>query len=115
MERKYKLSANFNTVEIEFDENDLLDFVDEDEWQFDEDEGGALTHSVPEDVLIHRLLQKEYDLLAGIKTVAPVAVNQAAPVERPSDKQIEWASNLGMKNPESRSKKEVWEFIQKNK
>lgn len=113
--RKYKLAANFNTVELEFDNDELLSRAHDDEFGFDED--GIPVLDVEEDVLLARLLQQEYDILASVKVIAPVPVNTVAakPEDRPSEKQIEWAQNLGMKNPELRTKKEVWAFIQKHK
>ena len=114
MVRHYKLSANFNTVELEIEKDDLLDYVRQEEWDFDE-EIQEFVHEVPSEQLLQRLLQKEYDILAGISTVAPVNTAPVKPEDRPSEKQIEWARNLGMKNPESRSKAEVSDFIRKNK
>lgn len=115
MNRHYKLAANFNTVEFEITNDDLLEVVDyENECVYNEDDEPEI--QVSDDVLIKRILQREYDTLASIKVVnvAP-DIKQVKTEEGPSQKMIEWATNLGMKNPEKRTKKEVWEFIQKNK
>lgn len=95
----YKLACNFNQVEFE------------------------MPWDTPDDIAAETL-QREYDLLAGINTVAPantVSKGNKTPqfsppvLEKASASQIEWAKNLGMKNPEQCSKKEVWKFIQENK
>lgn len=123
MKRVYKLACNFNTVEVsDITYDDLLDVADEGEILYDDDSGERyICPDVFEETLITRLLQREYDIIAEIKTAnvigigsAPVAKTQA-PVERPSDKQIEWARNLGMKDPESHTKQEVSAFIYKHK
>lgn len=123
MKRVYKLAANFNTVEFELDEQDIFQYYMDNyesymwkEPEFDDDEGESVTWNVSEDVIIKAILQEEYDILASINVinVAP-PIKQAEPVEKPSEKQIEWAKALGMKNPEKASKKEVWQYIQNNK
>lgn len=115
MNRHYKLAANFNTVEFDILEEDLLQYAKEDEISFDDDMIPYLT--VDEAVLMSRVLQQEYDILAAIKVVPAQVTGKEAkePVEPASEKQIKWALALGMKNPEKASKREVWEFIQKHK
>lgn len=118
MRRNYKLAANFNTVELlDINSEDLMEVLDwdtevyynnsdEPQWDIEDDE------------LLARLLQREYDILAGIKVVPPQPTStseQAKKVEKPSEKQIAWAKNLGMKNPEKATKKEVWKYIQEHK
>lgn len=117
--RNYKLAANFNTVELTFDQDELMTVLDWDnEGRFDEND--EPTWDVEDEVLIGRVLQREYDILAGIKVinVAPPVQGSKTPVkevEPASEKQIKWAKNLGMKNPEKASKQEVWKFIQEHK
>lgn len=85
------------------------------------DESDEPQWDVSDEELITRVLQREYDILAGVKVVQPVAIpvkGEKTPVkeeEKPSDKQIDWARNLGMKNPEKSTKKEVWKYIQEHK
>lgn len=120
MEKIYKLAANFNTVEIkDIKLQDLMDMLDWDN-EVSYDEFDEAQWDVPEEELIGRLLQREYDILAGIKVVnyAPPAQGVKTPVkeeEPASEKQIKWAKALGMKNPEKASKKEVWKYIQEHK
>jgi hypothetical protein len=132
MTRIYRLACNFNVVEITPEYKDLLDMADETEIGLDENDEEFIM--VGEDELLRRLLQREYDILAAIEqknTVnavtprkAPAASGYGKPAsrprnnpafEKPSPAQIEWAENLGMENAASKSKKEVWEYIQKNK
>lgn len=115
MERHYKLAANFNTVEFTINDENILQVLDfENEAHYDE--GGEFILDVAEDVLIKRILQKEYDILASIKVVnvAP-DIKQAQPITPPSEKQAAWAEYLGMKDAMKHSKKEVWDYIQKHK
>ena len=115
MKRVYKLAANFNSVEFEITNDDLMDVLDfENEAKYDED--GELTFDVPEEVLTKRILQREYDILSSIRVinVAP-PIKQAEPVEPASEKQIKWAESLGMKDAANKSKKELWEYIQAHK
>jgi hypothetical protein len=114
MVRNYKLAANFNTVEFEITNEDLLEVLNQDEFELNE--YGEYEHDVPEEELIKRVLQREYDILAGIKVVniAP-DIKQAKQIDPPSEKQAAFAESLGMKDPMKHSKKEVWEYIQKHK
>ena len=117
MKRAYKLAANFNTVEFEITEDDILAAAHECEvTQTDNGEYVLTKYDVSEEELIKRILQKEYDILASINVVniAP-PIKQAEPVDKPSQKQIDWAIALGMKNAEKASKKEVWKYIQEHK
>lgn len=120
MTKTYKLAANFNTCEItNITEEDLMSVLDW-ETEVSYDENDVPSREVSDEELIGRLLQKEYDILAGIKVVnvAPPAQTVKTPVkeeEPASEKQIKWAKSLGMKNPEKATKKEVWLFIQKHK
>lgn len=116
MKRSYKLAANFNVVSIDdIDFNDLMDVAQPGEFELDENFMEVL--SVSEELLLGRLLQREYDILAGIKVVPPTSSkpSKEEPEERPSEKQIEYARVLGMLNPERASKKEVWEYIKKHR
>lgn len=140
MKRVYRLACNFNVVEIAPEYEDLLDLVDETEIGLDEKNEEFIM--VGEEELLRRLLQREYDILAAIEqknTVnavtprkAPSASGYGKPAsrpkenpasrpkgnpafERPSPAQIEWAENLGMEDAAHKSKKEVWEYIQKYK
>lgn len=116
MERHYKLAANFNTVEFTITDDDLMSALNwETEVRMDPDD--IPCWDVADEELISRILQREYDILAGVKCVPaqPKTTVIAEPVEKPSDKQIAWAKNLGMKNPEKASKQEVWKYIQANK
>ena len=121
MLRKYKLAANFNTVEIEISDNDIEELsmdkhlnicyptdIDDDIREFIEDEEYNID-------VIKRALQREYDILSGIKVVNIAPDIKKAPAEPASAKQIEWARNLGMKNPANATKQEVWEYIQKHR
>lgn len=122
MNRVYKLACNFNTVEVsDINYKDLLDVAHDDEIIQDPETGEKyICPDVYEETLIARLLQREYDIVAEIKTANVIGVGAAptkmaqAPAERPSEKQIEWARNLGMKDPESHSKQEVSAFIAKH-
>lgn len=123
MIRNYKLACNFNTVEIsDITDDDLLlmekdgecsdlDFIDDENYTY-----------VSEDELMRRLLQKEYDIIAAVKTANVIGVSAApqkaatpAPMDRPSEKQIEWARNLGMDHPERRTRAEVANYIRGHK
>ena len=117
MERVYKLACNYNVVEIKPDIMDLAEMLEEYE----------NLDIVSTEELLTRLLQREYDILASIQVTSsvtpinkPKAVPKPAPkkpesVEKPSPAQIEWAENLGMEDAKYRSKKEVWEYINKYK
>ena len=132
MKRVYRLACNFNVVEIVPEEDDLIEMADEFEIGIDDD--GETFYLVGEDELLRRLLQREYDILASIEqknTVnavtprkSPAASGYGKPAskpktnpafEKPSQAQIEWAKNLGMEDAADKSKKEVWEYIQKYK
>lgn len=115
MKRIYKLTANFNAVEFEITNDDLLEACDfETEVEYDEDRIPTVT--VEDEVLIKRILQHEYDILASINVIniAP-PIKQAEKINPPSEKQAAFAESLGMKDPMKHSKKEVWEYIQKHK
>jgi hypothetical protein len=116
MKKTYKLACNFNTVEIsDISTDDLLEVA-----KFDEvGPGGEIF--VEDSVLVARLLQREYDIIAEVKTANVIGVGAApikqaqAPVEGPSERQIEWARNLGMDHPERHSKQEVAAYIHRNR
>lgn len=124
MDKIYKLAANFNTVDIKIDDEDLIEIIDISSDEFDLDESGEHPIITPElrDELTLRVLQREYDIIAAIKTVAPVAPvksasHTAAPkaekaAKKPSENQIAYARSLGMKDPENSTSKEVWTYIQ---
>lgn len=121
MKRLYKLAANFNTVDLAFDEDDLIDVcgLDEIEWSVDDQP----TFLIPESELIQRILQREYDILASIKTVPAIVNNAATPKktinipesDKPTQGQIEYARSLGMPNPENSTKGAVWKYIKDHK
>lgn len=119
MKRSYKLAANYNVVELEFTDEDLKGFAKDDEIVLEYDELAddySMRYEVSDETLIKRLLQYEYDILASINVINPApTIKNTPPVEKPSPKMIEWATNLGMKNAESKSKGEVWAYIQKHK
>lgn len=118
MKRNYKLAANYNVVELEFSDEDLKVYATEDEidYEYMEDVDDYVpVITTPQTELIKRMLQREYDILASINTVGAPAAKPAAPVEKPSAKMIEWATNLGMIDADKRSKQEVWSYIQKHK
>lgn len=115
MKRAYKLAANFNTVEFEITNDDLLEACDfETEVEYDEDQVPTIT--IEDEVLIKRILQREYDLLASINVVniAP-PIKQAEKINPPSEKQAAFAESLGMKDAMKHDKNEVWAYIQKHK
>lgn len=115
MKRAYKLAANFNTVEFEITNDDLLEACDfETEVEYDSDE--TPTIAVEDEVLIKRILQREYDLLASINVVniAP-PIKQAEKINPPSEKQAAFAESLGMKDAMKHDKNDVWAYIQKHK
>ena len=122
MKRIYKLAANYNTVEFEVTNDDLLDVVDFDNEVHYEDDDSPVFH-ISKEEMIRRVLQREYDILASIKVVneAPAPkVKAAAQSEKetadsPTKKQCEWARALGMTNPERKTKQEVWKYIQSHK
>lgn len=121
MKRSYKLAANFNTVEFEITYDDLLEVCDfETEIELDEDQIPTIT--VEYEVLIKRILQREYDLLASINVVniaPPIKqsepIKQAEKINPPSEKQAAFAESLGMKDAMKHDKNEVWAYIQKHK
>lgn len=113
--RRYKLASNFNTVEFEITPEEFITVLQEDEVGFLA--SGEAVWDVPDEELIKRVLQREYDILASIQgtDVAPAPKPKRPPTEPASPKQIEWARNLGMKDPEKKSKSEVWGYIQKHR
>lgn len=118
MNRTYKLACNFNTVEItDISYEDLLEVANFEE--IGKAENGDRFAFVDEEALLTRLLQREYDIIAGVKTanvigVGATPIKQAqAPAEPPSEKQINWARNLGMVAPERHSRQEVAAYIAK--
>ena len=138
MNRIYKLAANFNTVEFEISEDDILKEIKSEEVEYDDEDEDIIAVDYDKDYdivfpdsakenALKRILQREYDILASIKVVnvapAPKAVVDApkavvdAPkaVDAPSEKQCDWARNLGMKNPEKKTKQEVWSYIKSHK
>ena len=70
MNRVYKLACNFNTVEIsDITYDDLLFVAKEDEIIYDvEANERYICPDICEETLITRLLQREYDVIAEIKT-----------------------------------------------
>ena len=119
MKRSYKLAANYNVVELEFTDDDLKTFAKEEEIVLEYDELAddySMRYEVSNETLIKRLLQYEYDILASINVInAAPAIKNNPPIEKPTQKMIDWATNLGMKNAENKSKGEVWNYIQKHK
>ena len=118
--RNYKLAANFNTVELTIDQEELMTVLDWDNEVYYPGESDEPQWNVEDEELLKRVLQREYDILASIEVVnvAPPAqgTNKVVKQEEPaSEKQIKWAKALGMKNPEKASKKEVWLYIQEHK
>lgn len=115
MTKKYKLSANYNTVELDITEEDLLAALEvlpcEEPIRYTE-EGEPIIPYEYYAMAYKYLLQKEYDILSAIKVVPPIAPAKPADPNKPSEKQCIWARNLGMKNPEKHTKKEVWQYIQ---
>lgn len=122
MKRVYKLAANYNTVEFELTEDDLLEVVDFDNEVHYLDDDSPVFH-ISNEEMIRRVLQREYDILASIKVVneapAPKVKAAAQPeseaADPPSKKQCEWARALGMTKPERKTKQEVWQYIQSHK
>lgn len=115
MTRNYKLAANFNTVEFEITDDDVLDEIKPEELEYDEDDEVVFTDEAKENAL-KRILQREYDLLASIDVVnvAP-PIKQAEKINPPSEKQAAFAESLGMKDAMKHDKNEVWAYIQKHK
>lgn len=115
MTRNYKLAANFNTVEFEITDDEILEEIKPEELEYDEDDEVVFTDAAKDNAL-KRILQREYDLLASINVVniAP-PIKQAEKADPPSEKQIAWAEDLGMKDAKKHSRKEVWAYIQKHK
>lgn len=120
MERIYKLAANFNTVEFKPTREDLLEMVNYDSADVFYDENFNPQVVVEDNVLLERLLQREYDILASISPVQPIAgksqqgVNQQRTVgDKPTEGQIQWAKRKGIPNPESMTKQELWKLRQK--
>ena len=115
MVRNYKLAANFNTVEFEITDDEILEEIKPEELEYDED-GEVVFTDAAKDNALKRILQHEYDLLASINVVniAP-PIKQAEKINPPSEKQAAWAEALGMKDAMKHDRKEVWAFIQKHK
>ena len=113
MKRIYKLAANFNTVEFEITDDDILDEIKPEELEYDDDDEVVFTDEAKENAL-KRILQHDYDILASLKVVN-IAPAPKVVADAPSEKQCEWARALGMKNPEKKTKKEVWRYIQSHK
>ena len=119
MEKIYKLAANFNTVEFTVTEEDLMDVLDWDNEVY-YNNSDEPQWDVEDSELLKRVLQREYDILASIKVVniaPPIQTTKSSKKaeDKPSEKQIEWAKNLGMKHPEKATKREVWKYIQDHK
>ena len=114
--RRYKLASNYNTVEFEITADEFITVLEEDEVAFLPTTNEPVW-DVPDDELIKRILQREFDILASIQgtDIAPAPKAKKPPAEPASPKQIEWARNLGMKDPEKKSKSEVWAYIQKHR
>ena len=105
MTRKYKLAHNFNTVEFEV----TPEVIEEYRLLL----GDVFDEELADNEVIELMLQKEYNTLASIK---PKEAEKVVPRgDAPSDAQIEWARNLGLKNPENYTKKELQDYIRKNK
>ena len=86
MKRVYKLAANFNTVEFEVTDADLNQYVNLDnpnECEYDEDGG---FYAIAEEKILARLLQKEYDIIAGIDVVKPAPVPEKAKASAPDNR-----------------------------
>jgi hypothetical protein len=118
MKKTYKLAHNFNTVEFELEDNDvILDSYVLPEEIVDYDENLVPVHNVDRDELVLRFLKKEYDILAQIAPAAAPAATRAPaePFEPASQSQISWAKNLGMADADKRSKREVFAYIQAHK
>ena len=115
MIRNYKLAANFNTVEFEITDDEILEEIKPEELAYDDDDEVVFTDEAKENAL-KRILQREYDLLASINVVniAP-PIKQAEKINPPSEKQAAFAESLGMKDAMKHDKKEVWAYIQKHK
>ena len=115
MNRNYKLAANFNTVEFEITDDEILEEIKPDELEYDEDDEVVFTHAAKDNAL-KRILQRESDLLASINVVniAP-PIKQAEKINPPTEKQAAFAEYLGMKDAMKHDKKEVWDYIQKHK
>ena len=117
MNRLYKLAANFNSVEFaisdEMIEEEARSFISVDDDFFGDGEIGVT--DAEKTAALSRILQREYDVIANIKVVGPVApAKSIAPNPEkvpPSEKQAKWAEALGMKNPLNYDKAEVWEYI----
>lgn len=115
MIRNYKLAANFNTVEFEITDDEVLDEIKPEELKYDEDDEVIFTDEAKDNAL-KRILQREYDLLASINVIniAP-DIKQAKKINPPSEKQAAFAESLGMKDAMKHDKNEVWAYIQKHK
>lgn len=122
MERIYKLAANFNTVEFKPTREDLLEMVDYDSADVFYDENFNPQVVVEDNVLLERLLQREYDILTSISPVRPIAgkpqqvsipPRTRTEPEKPTEGQIRWAKSKGIPNPESMTKQELWKLRQK--
>lgn len=115
MTRNYKLAANFNTVEFQITDDEILDEIKPEELEYDSDDEVVFTDEAKENAL-KRILQHEYDILASIEVVniAPPA-KQAEKINPPSEKQAAFAESLGMKDAMKHDKNEVWAYIQKHK
>lgn len=115
MIRNYKLAANFNTVEFEITDDEILDEIKPEELKYDEDDEVIFTDEAKDNAL-KRILQRAYDLLASINVIniAP-DIKQAKKINPPSEKQAAFAEALGMKDAIKHDKNEVWAYIQKHK
>lgn len=107
MTRKYKLAHNFNTVEFELTPEIIEEYRLLYGDVFDEDE-------LADNEVIELILQKEYNTLASIKP-KETETKVVPRGDEPSEAQIAWARNLGLKNPENYTKKELQDYIRKNK
>ena len=115
MTRNYKLAANFNTVEFEITDDEVLEEIKPEELAYDDDDEVVFTDEAKENAL-KRILQREHDLLASIDVIniAP-PIKQAEKIDPPSEKQAAFAEALGMKDAMKHDKSEVWAYIQKHK
>lgn len=109
---RVKLVNNYNQIEFEINEEAYERFLDE-----LTDDADFITY----DKFVEREMKFANLVLANTTATATALAAKSTPVPtvkrviteepRPSDKQLLWARNLGVENPEQYSRKELGEII----
>lgn len=107
-----KLVNNFSSIEFEVNENNYDEYIDS-----ITDDVDFLTY----EHFLEHTVKNAYDILvkttgvpATTKPVPPVVTKRVIPdAMKPSEKQLTWARNLGVEDPDQYDRKELGEIIKK--